>query len=146
MEKSVQELVRTAMAHSDPVVMGEGLERWLGLTDGQGLSAHEEYQLRSHEFVMEMAQSGERIRGRNAMRSMQQAFPAPPQSIKVRRVVGAQRFWVLEGELDYGQGPWSAVVVIELGDDGLITRETRYYAEKSEPPKWRSSWVESWDW
>jgi len=54
MEKSVQELFRTAVAHSDPAVMGEGLERLLGVTDGQGLSAHEEYQLRSHEFVMEM--------------------------------------------------------------------------------------------
>ena len=49
---------------------------------------------------------------------------------------------VLEGELDYGLGPWVAALVIELDHDGLIARETRYYAEKSEPPPWRSAWTE----
>jgi len=142
---SVQDLFQAAMASSDPVAMREGLERLLGVTDGQGLSADEEYWLRSQDFVLEMPQSSERIRGRDAMRSMQQAFPTPPQSIAIRRVVGAQRLWVLEGELDYGQGPWSAVVVIELDDAGLITRETRYYAEKSEPAQWRSAWTEALD-
>jgi hypothetical protein len=92
---------------------------------------------------MEMPQSGERIRGRDAMRSMQEAFPHPPQSVKIRRVVGAGRVWVLEGELDYGQGPWSAVVLFELDEDGLIARETRYYAEMSDAPAWRSAWVEA---
>lgn len=142
-EASVQDLFRRAITHSDPAAMREGLERLLGVADAGGLNADEEYQLRTPEFVMEMPQSGERIRGREAMRSMQAAFPAPPQSVKIRRVVGAQQVWVLEGELDYGQGPWSAVIVIELDDDGLIARETRYYAEKSEAPDWRSAWVEA---
>jgi hypothetical protein len=142
-EASVQDLFRRAITHSDPAAMREGLERLLGVADANGLNADEDYQLRTPEFVMEMPQSGERIRGREAMRSMQEAFPAPPQSVKIRRVVGAQQVWVLEGELDYGQGPWSAVVVIELDDDGLIARETRYYAEKSEPPDWRSAWAEA---
>ena len=142
-EMSVQDLFREAIAHSDAVAMREGLERLLGVTDGSGLSADEEYRLRSDAFVMEMPQSGERIRGRDAMRSMQQAFPTPPRSIRIRRVVGAQRVWVLEGELDYGEGPWSVALVIELDDEGLIERETRYYAERSDPPEWRSDWVEA---
>jgi hypothetical protein len=142
-EATVRGLFRRAMTHDDSAAMREGLERLLGVADGRGLSADEEYQLRTDGFVMEMPQSGERIRSRDAMRSMQEAFPTPPQSIKFRRVVGAGRVWVLEGELDYGQGPWSAVVVIELDQDGLIARETRYYAEKSEPPEWRSAWVEA---
>jgi hypothetical protein len=141
-EGSVQNLFHRAIAHSDPAAMREGLERLLGVTEARGLNADEEYRLRTPGFVLEMPQSGERIRGREAMRSMQEAFPTPPQSVKIRRVVGAQQVWVLEGELDYGQGPWSAVVVIELDDDGLIARETRYYAEKTEPPSWRSAWVE----
>jgi hypothetical protein len=144
-ETAVQDLFRTAMAHDDAVAMRDGLERMLGVTDGGGLSAAEEYRLRTDDFVLEMPQSGERIRGRDAMRAMQEAFPSPPQSVRVRRVVGAGRLWVLEGELDYGQGPWSAVVVIELDPDGLIARETRYYAERSEPPAWRSAWVEPLD-
>ena len=94
---------------------------------------------------MEMPQSGERIRGRDAMRSMQEAFPNPPASVKIRKVVGAQRVWVLEGEIDYGEGPWSVAIVMELNDDALIARETRYYAERSEPPAWRSQWVEALD-
>jgi hypothetical protein len=34
-------------------------------------------------------------------------------------------------------------LVIELDDDGLIVKETRYYAERSEPPAWRAAWVET---
>jgi hypothetical protein len=142
-QAAVQELFRKAIAQNDSAAMREGLERLLGVAEGRGLSADEEYKLRSAEFVMEMPQTGERIRSRDAMRAMQDAFPAPPQSVKIRRVVGADHLWVLEGELNYGQGPWSAVVVLELDEDGLIARETRYYAEKSEPPAWRSAWVEA---
>ena len=139
----VQDLFRQAMARDDPVAMRDGLERLLGIADGGGLNADDEYELRAADFVMEMPQSGERIRGREAMRSMQEAFPTPPQSVTVRRVVGAGHVWVLEGELDYGEGPWSVALVIELDNDGLIARETRYYAEKSEPPAWRAAWVEA---
>ena len=141
----VQSLFRRAIAHDDSSAMREGLERMLGIAGGDGLSADEEYRLRAGDFVMEMPQSGERIRGRDAMRAMQEAFPTPPQSLGLRRVVGAGHVWVLEGELDYGQGPWNAVVVLELDDEGLIVKETRYYAERSEPPAWRSAWVEPLD-
>lgn len=142
-QESVQDLFRRAIAHDDSAAMRDGLDRLLGVSGGRGLSADDEYELRAADFVMEMPQSGERIRGRDAMRAMQEAFPAPPRSVRIRRVLGAHHVWVLEGELDYGQGPWSAVVVIELDDDGLIVRETRYYAEKSDPPAWRSGWAEA---
>lgn len=140
---AVRELFRNAIDRNDPATMRDGLERLFGMADGRGLSADAEYELRSADFVMEMPQSAERIRGRDAMRSMQQAFPTPPQSVKIRRVMGAHRFWALEGELDYGQGPWSAVILLEFDEDGSIVRETRYYAEKSEPPAWRASWAEA---
>jgi hypothetical protein len=138
----VRQLFRDAIATSDSELMRTALERLLG-THGDGLSAEDEYQLRSAAFVMEMPQSGERIRGRDAMRAMQAAFPTPPRSVEIRRVVGAGRTWVLEGELDYGQGPWCAVVVLEFDEDGSIERETRYYTQRSEPPAWRSAWVEA---
>ena len=144
-ESPVQGLFQEAMAGNDARSMREGLERMLGLTGSPGLSPDREHELRADEFVMEMPQSGERIRGRDAMRSMQEAFPAPPQSVKVRRVLGAGHVWVLEAELDYGEGPWVTAVVVELNDDGLIVRETRYYAEKAEAPAWRSAWVEPLD-
>src|ERR687890_717856 len=42
------------------------------------LSAEAEYELRHPDYVMEMPQSGERIRGRDAMRAFQEAYPNPP--------------------------------------------------------------------
>jgi hypothetical protein len=42
------------------------------------LSAQEEYELRHQDYVMEMPQSGESIRGRQKMREFQEAYPTPP--------------------------------------------------------------------
>jgi hypothetical protein len=50
------------------------------------LSAEAEYELRHQDYVMEMPQSGESIRGREKMREFQEAYPTPP-SIQVRRVL-----------------------------------------------------------
>jgi hypothetical protein len=50
------------------------------------LSAQEEYELRHEDYVMEMPQSGESIRGRQRMRQFQEAYPTPP-SIQLRRVL-----------------------------------------------------------
>lgn len=141
-EAAVRELFRKAIADNDAAAMRAGLEQMLGLTGELALSPEDEYKLRAADFVLEMPQSRERIRGRDAMRSMQEAFPSPPQSMRVRRVVGADRVWVLEGELDYGQGPWCVVVVLEFDDEASVVRETRLYSEVSEPPAWRSAWVE----
>src|SRR5215217_1109573 len=58
----------------------------------------EEYNVRHPEdYVMEMPQSGERFRGRENMRSFQQAHPTPPSSLQVRRVLVKEGVWVVEG-------------------------------------------------
>ena len=131
-ESEVLDLFRRAVADDDPVAMRAGLDRVLGLTSGTGLSAEEEYRVRHPDYVMEMPQSGERIRGREAMRAMQEAFPTPPQ-LTVRRVVGAGRVWVLEGVNDYGGDVWHVALVLEFDADGRIVRDTRYYAQPVEP-------------
>ena len=41
------------------------------------LSAEAEYEMRHEDYVMEMPQSGERIRGRKKMRQLQEDYPAP---------------------------------------------------------------------
>jgi hypothetical protein len=140
-EPSVLALFRTAVADDDTAAMRAGLEQLFGITSGRGVSAAEEYELRAPDYVMEMPQSGERIRGRDAMRDMQEAFPHPPQ-ITLRRVVGAGRVWVVEGVNDYGDDIWHVVVVLELDGEGRIVRDTRYYTQKSEAPAWRAPWVE----
>jgi hypothetical protein len=58
----------------------------------------EEYNVRQPEdYVMEMPQSGERFRGRENMRSFQEAHPTPPSSLQVRRVLVKEGLWVVEG-------------------------------------------------
>ena len=140
----VLDLFREAIANDDAVAMREGVERVLGLTDGAGLSAEEEYLVRHPDYVMEMPQSRERIRGRDAMRSMQETFPVPP-TLTLSRVLGSGHVWVIEGVNDYEGDIWNIALVWELDDEGRITQDTRYYAPRSEAPEWRAEWVERMD-
>ena len=94
---------------------------------------------------MEMPQSGERIRGRDAMRELQRRFPGGGPSVVLRRVVGGGRVWVLESSADYGDDPWQVIVIFEFDDEGLIAKETRYYTHPFEAPEWRADLVESMD-
>ena len=142
-EPSVRELFRRAVAEDDSEAMRDGIERLFGMR-GEGLDAQAEFQLRSPEYVMEMPQSNERIRGREAMRAMQQAFPVPP-SITLRRVFGSGPVWAIEGINDYAGDRWHVVVILELDMEGSIVRDTRYYTQQSEAPGWRAEWVEPLD-
>jgi hypothetical protein len=105
------------------------------------LSAEAEYELRHQDYVMEMPQSGERIRGRENMRSMQENYPGPP-SIALRRVVGAGDLWAVEMRSDYDGRIYHVVMIVEFRE-GKILHETRYYADPFEAPEWRAQWVES---
>ena len=104
------------------------------------MSPEEEYELRHVDYVMEMPQSGERIRGRENMRAMQENFPNPP-SIGLRRVLGAGDVWTVEMRSDYEGRIYHVVLIIEFLD-GKILRETRYYADPFDAPAWRKQWVE----
>src|SRR5829696_4248810 len=78
------------------------------------LSAEAEYELRHPDYVMEMPQSGESIRGRENMREFQEAYPTPP-SIQLRRVLVREGLWIVEGVNDYGGGQvFDVVLLIEL--------------------------------
>jgi SnoaL-like domain len=108
------------------------------------LSPEKEYELRHEDYVMEMPQSGERIRGREKMRELQESFldDSNPPTIRVRRVLVRDGLWVGEGIIDYGNGTvLDSVGVVEL-KDGKIWRDTRYFAEPFEAPAWRAHLVE----
>jgi hypothetical protein len=96
------------------------------------------------DYVLEMPQSAERIRGRDNLQAYQQAYPNPP-TIQLRRVVGAGDVWVVEAHNDYGGGQLYHVIDIVQYRDGKIWRETRYYAERFPAPPWRTQWVEPMD-
>jgi hypothetical protein len=105
------------------------------------LDAQAEHDLRHEDYVMEMPQSGERIRGREKMRQFQEAYPNPPRA-ELRRIVGSGEVWVIEGTSAYRQGGTFHVAdIIEFRDDKIL-KETRYYAEPFEAPAWRAEWVE----
>jgi SnoaL-like domain len=140
-DTAVQALFRRAVRDSDAQAMREGVERLFAHGGPETLSPEAEYELRHEDYVLEMPQSGERIRGREAMRAMQEAFPMPP-TITLRRVIGGGPVWVIEGVNDYAGDVWHVVAVLELSDDGRILRDTRYYAGPVQPPDWRSAWVE----
>jgi hypothetical protein len=144
-DSDVQGLFRRAIETNDAPAMREGLKLLLGLDDARGLSAEREYELRRADFVMEMPQSGERIRGRDAMRELQRRFPGGGPSVVLRRVVGGGRVWVLESSADYGDDPWQVMVIFEFDDKGLIAKETRYYTHPFEAPEWRADLVEPMD-
>lgn len=140
-DNEVRALFRQAIAHDDEIAMRQGIEQLLGLSDGGRLSAEQEYAVRHPDYVMEMPQSNERIRGRDGMRAMQEAYPTPP-GVRLRRVHGSGRTWVIEGVNDYDGDVWNVVLILELDEDGRILRDTRYYGQRSAPPEWRSRWVE----
>jgi hypothetical protein len=101
----------------------------------------EEYNVRHPEdYVMEMPQSGERIRGREKMREFQEAYPNPP-TMQLRRVIVREGLWVVEIISDYGGRIYRPILIIELRD-GKMFRDTRYYSEPFEAPEWRAQWVE----
>jgi len=113
------------------------LERYLaGLLD-----AKQEYALRHEDVVIDMPQSGERIRGRDHMKAMQEAYPGPP-TITVRHIVGSGDVWVVEGRSDYSGRIYHVATIFEFRE-GKIMRETRYYADPFEAPAWRAQWVEA---
>lgn len=125
--------------------MGEAENRRIleGMFGGDGallLSPEQEFEARAADFIMEMPQSGERIVGRDKMRSMQQAFPNPPDAT-IRRIVGSGDLFVMEAVSDYQGTVFHVTNIVEFSD-GKIVKETRYYAEPFEAPEWRAEWVE----
>ena len=138
----VRALFRRAVADDDAAAMRLGLEGMLG-ADGHGLSPEREHALRRPDVVIEIPQSGERIRGRDAMRTMQEMFPEPTPVFPLRNVTGGRHVWVAEADSDYGGDRFQAVIIFELDSDGLIAQETRYYTQSFEAPAWRAGLVEA---
>ena len=138
----VQTLFRQAVARDDAAAFRQGLEGFLG-TDGHGLSPAREYEVRRPDVVIDIPQSGERFRGRDSIRTMQEMWPEPAPVITVRKITGGGHVWVVEAGTSYAGDPGQAVVMFELDGDGLITGETRYYTTPFEAPAWRAGLVEA---
>ena len=101
-------------------------------------AAHDE--LRHPDYVLELPQSGERIRGHDNLRAFRAAFPDPP-TIQPRRLIGAGDLWVVEAVRIDTSGQLYVVAVIEFRH-GRIWRDTRWFGGPLEAPAWRAQWAE----
>ena len=116
--------------------------------------------LRHRDWAVEYPQSGERIRGHANERAIADNYPGglpeiDPGSIigsedrwvispsfTYERVVGSGDTWFVHGTALYPNGStWLVVTIVHLRD-GLIHRETTWWAEPFEAPAWRAQWVE----
>ena len=100
-----------------------------------------EHEIYDDHAVLEYPQSGERIRGREAIQASRMAQP-DQKRFSVRRLLGADGLWVSELTVRYGDRPLHVVSVMEF-DAGKVIRETQYFAEPFEPGASRAQWVEA---
>jgi len=99
-----------------------------------------EHDIYHEDAVLDYPQSGERIRGR---RNIQQSRFLQPNKKRftVRRMIGSGDLWVTEFVLSYDGVPSYAVSIMEFRD-GLVARETQYFADRFDPAPSRAHLVE----
>jgi ketosteroid isomerase-like protein len=114
------------------------------------------------DYVDEMPQSGERIRGRDNARAIAENYPGGVGTLDpAHRLVGADDRWVMTptfsilriegsgnsftfaGTLQYPASGevWHFIAIADVRD-GKIAKTTTYYAAPFEAPAWRAPYVE----
>lgn len=114
------------------------LDRHWKASDANDLEG--EHQIYREDAVLDYPQSGERIRGRQGIRSSRAAQPSQKR-FTVRRIVGTGALWVTEYVLTYDGRPSHTVSIMEFRD-GKVAHETQYFADPFEPGPSRARWVE----
>lgn len=111
------------------------------------------------EYVWEMPQSGERVRGADNNIAMNENYPGLPD-VKTRRITGSEDRWVAtpsftvlkitgtgddytaESVATYPDGSvWHAVDLFHF-HNGKILRHVAYFAAPLQAADWRARWVE----
>src|SRR3990172_11257536 len=115
------------------------IEALVAAINGRDLAALDK--VFTEDVVLEWPQSGERVRGGQKRREVYSRFPSLPK-VTPRRTTGSGDVWVLEANLDYGEGePYQCVFVFEMRD-GLIANDIAYWSKPFPAPEWRAPWVE----
>ena len=111
------------------------------------------------EYIWEMPQSGERVRGLKNNRTMNENYPGLP-TVETRRITGSHDKWVTtpsftllkitgtgdeyitESLVNYPDGSvWHSIDILRFRA-GKIARQTSYFAAHLDPAEWRARWVE----
>jgi hypothetical protein len=116
--------------------------------------------LRHPEWSVFWPQSGESVHGSEAFAEIIANYPGGVPQTEITRIVGAEDRWVVTagntvlkvaGSGDFWWSEWRVTypsgevyLVVDLLElrEGLILRETVYWAAPFEAPDWRSPWVE----
>jgi SnoaL-like domain len=99
-----------------------------------------EHEIYRDDAVLDYPQSGERLRGRRNIRESRFVQPNKKR-FTVRRIVGSGELWVTEFVLSYDGVPSYAVSIMEFRE-GLVARETQYFADPFDPAPSRAHLVE----
>ncbi|EPE94138.1 nuclear transport factor 2 family protein [Rhizobium grahamii] len=114
------------------------LERhWAASDAGDFELEHEIYQ---ENALLEYPQSGERIRGRGKIQESRCVQPNKKR-FSVRRIIGSGSLWVTEFILTYDGAPSYAVSIMEFAN-GLVERETQYFAGPFDPSESRAHLID----
>ncbi len=116
--------------------------------------------LLDRDFVWEIPQSGERVRGVENYLAMNENYPAGLPDIDAHRITGNKDRWVTtpswtvlkivgtgddyisESRVNYHDGSeWHAVDIFHFRD-GKIRSQVAYFAPTLDAPEWRARWVE----
>jgi hypothetical protein len=135
-------------------------ERWARAIEDKDFDA--QAALIADDFIDEMPQSGERIRGKANWLAVARNYPGGVGTVEPGsgRLVGAEDKWVLTpsfsvlriegsgdvytyaGTIHYSNGEtWQIVSIVELRD-GKVAKSTTWYAAPFEAPDWRAPYVE----
>lgn len=117
-------------------------------------------QLRHPDWTVEWPQSGERVHSNESFAAIVEAYPGGHPHVEVGRIVGSEDRWVVTpgntvlrvvGSGDFWWSQWrmtypdgqeyQVVALIELRE-GLVHRETVYWAPPFDAPDWRRPFVE----
>ncbi|HJP88823.1 MAG TPA: nuclear transport factor 2 family protein [Candidatus Limnocylindrales bacterium] len=116
--------------------------------------------LRHPDWMVYWPQSGERVHGTENFAEIINNYPGGTPRTEVTRIIGSEDRWVVTpgntvlkvvGSGDFWWAEWRvtypnddvylSVTLIELRD-GLVFKETTYWAAPFEAPAWRAPWVD----
>jgi len=116
--------------------------------------------LRHPDWMVFWPQSGERIHSTDAFAEIIANYPGGAPTTEITRIVGSEDQWVVTagntvmrvaGSGDFWWSEWRVThpsgevyLVVDLLElrDGLVHRETVYWAAPFKAPDWRAPWVE----
>ena len=99
-----------------------------------------EHEIYREDAVLYYPQSGERILGRHNIQESRRVQPNKKR-FTVQQIVGSGDLWVTEFILAYDNVPSFAVSIMEFRE-GLVARETQYFADRFDPAPSRAHLVE----